>query len=631
MFAWLFRRHLVRRGLAFLLLAAGLGFTAAQYATWRAPPEAALPRRAAVITGTVSLIEALPEGRRVTLSQPMLDGAAPMPRRVRVRLRRDDTTTIGTGDSIRVRAMVRPPAPPSYPGAWDLQRDAWFNGLAGYGYALGPVAVVSTQPGSFAASLRARIAERVMSVLPGAEGAISAVLLTGLPAAIPETDRAAFRGSGLAHLLAIAGLHIGIVMALVMGLVRRVLVMSERLALFWPVKQIAGVAALVAGGSYALLTGLHVPILRSFAMASLVVLGLLVGRRALSLRGLALAAAVIVALAPEEAVGVSFQMSFSAVLVLIAGYAALRPALRRLHGVEWWRGILSHIVALSLTSLLAGTASAPFAAYHFGQIQLYFIVANVVAVPLTAFWVMPLGMLSLVLMPLGLDRWALLGMGFGVRLVLFVAHTVADWPAATLRVPHMPQWGLLLVALGMAWLCFCRTPVRLAGLALLVVGLVSPAVTAPADILVSSDARVIALRSELGPVAQLQPGADHFVQEAFAQYWGGGGLNGLSGLSDGSCLLRAKPQGPAALLLRSASRDVDCAAATLLISAEPLSQLCPGLPRIDRFTVWREGAQAVWLAPLRVVSDKAWRGQRPWVALPGQRHEAIDLPMAQAE
>jgi competence protein ComEC len=240
-------------------------------------------------------------------------------------------------------------------------------------------------------------------------------------------------------------------------------------------------------------------------------------------------------------------------------------------------------------------------------------------------------MLSLVLMPLGLDRWALMGMGFGVRLALWVAHTVADWPAATLEVPHMPEWGLLLVALGMAWLCFCRTPVRLAGVGVLVLGLVSPAVMSPADILVSSDARVIALRAELGPVAQLQPGADRFVQEAFAQYWGVRGLNGLSGCSDGACLLRATPQGPAALLLKSGSHDVGCEAVTLLISAEPLSQLCRGLPRIDRFTVWREGAQAVWLAPLRIVSDKAWRGQRPWVTLPGERHEAIDLPMAQAE
>jgi competence protein ComEC len=336
-----------------------------------------------------------------------------------------------------------------------------------------------------------------------------------------------------------------------------------------------------------------------------------------------------VLLAPEEAIGVSFQMSFSAVLALIAGYAALRPALQRLHGPAWWNRIASHVVGLALTSLLAGAASAPFAAYHFGQIQVYFIIANVIAVPLTAFWVMPLGLLSLCLMPVGLDRWALWGMGQGVRAVLFVAHTVTAWPAATLAVPHMPPWGLALVALGLAWLGLCRSRARLAGIVLLLPGLISPALVAPADILVSADARVIAWRTTQGAEVQLASGADRFVEDAFAQYWGERGLTPLdaSACDAGACHVGV----PAAVLLRPGAGTPDCAAAALLISAEPLGEACPGLPRIDRFTVWREGAQAVWLSPLRILSDSAWRGQRPWVALPGDRREAVDLPMAQVE
>jgi competence protein ComEC len=631
------RRWLVPRAIAWLALAAALGFASAAFATWRAPPMTALPRRAAIISGTVALIEALPEGRRVTLAQPRFAEAEPIQRVVRIRLRRDDPVAVDTGDGLRVRALVRPPAPPSYPGAWDLQRDAWFHGLAGYGYALGAATVVSTAQGGGLAGMiadaRARIAGRALAMVPGAEGAISAVLLTGLPAAIPDADRAAFRGSGLAHLLAIAGLHIGIVMALVMGVFRRALVLSERAALFWPVKQLAGVAALAAGGSYALLTGLHVPILRSFAMASLVVIGLLVGRRAVSLRALALAAAVIVIVAPEEAVGVSFQMSFAAVLALISGYAALRPLLRRLHGTGWWRRITSHIVALALTSLLAGAASAPFAAYHFGQIQLYFIIANVFAVPLTAFWVMPAGMLSLILLPVGLDQWPFWAMGQGVHIVLWIARTVAAWPAATLSVPHMAPWGLALVASGMAWLGLCRSRGRLAGIAFLLLGLISPALVAPADLLISADARTIAVHTQQGVFAQTGAGADRFVKEAFAQYWG---VRDLAELDDpacqaGACVLRPRPDAPAALLLRPPGRNAPCQEGLVVISAEPIGDVCQPLARIDRFTVWREGAQAIWLAPLYILSDKAWRGHRPWVMLPGDTREAVGLPMAQTE
>jgi competence protein ComEC len=629
--ACVLRRRLVGRGVAWLLFATSLGFAAAQMATVRALPAAVLPRRSALVTGKVVLAEALPDGQRMTLARAVFGEAEPTERQVRIRLKRDDPVIIEPGQIVRVRALVRPPAPPAYPGAWDLQRDDWFNGLAGYGYALGRADVLLAQPAGSIATLRGRIAARVHSVLPGAEGAISAVLLTGLPAAIPEADRAAFRGSGLAHLLAIAGLHIGIVMALVMGLTRRVLLLSEGVALFLPVKAVAGVAALMAGGCYAVLTGMHVPILRSFAMASLAVLGLLVGRRAVSLRGLAVAAAVIVALAPAEVVGVSFQMSFGAVLALIAGFAALRPALRLLHGASIGRRVGSHVVSLALTSLLAGAASAPFAAYHFGQIQLYFIVANVIAVPLTAFWVMPLGLLSLLCMPFGLERWPLWGMGHAVDAVLFVARTVTAWPAATLAVPHMPPWGLGSVALGMTWLGLCRSWPRVAGVAVMFPGLLSPFLVKPADILVSSDARVIAWRSEGGATAQLASGADRFVEDAFAQYWGEQRLVPLAvtGCHSGACRLGLSVQ--AAVLLRPGAAVPDCSSVSLIISAEPLGDVCADLPRVDRFTVWREGAQAIWLAPLRIVSDRAWRGQRPWVSQPADRREAVDLPMAQSE
>ncbi len=173
-------------------------------------------------------------------------------------------------------------------------------------------------------------------------------------------------------------------MGLVFGTTRLLLACWERAALHWPTKPIAALVALLAGGAYMLMAGAHVPVMRSFAMACLVTLGVVVGRRALSLRGLALAALALMAFAPQEVVGVSFQMSFAAVLALISGYEALRPVLARLHGDGWWRRSAAHIAALVLTSLLAGTASAPYGAYHFGHIQLYFIAANVLAVPLTA-------------------------------------------------------------------------------------------------------------------------------------------------------------------------------------------------------------------------------------------------------
>ena len=177
--------------------------------------------------------------------------------------------------------------------------------------------------------------------------------------------------------------------------------------------------------------------------------------------------------------GVSFQMSFAAVLALIAGYDALRPVLSRLHGGGWRRMAL-HGAAPVVTSLLAGTASAPYAAYHFGHVQLYFIVANVVAVPLTALWVLPWGVVALLLMPFGAEQLAFTPMGWGLEAILWVARGVSSWPAATVSVPPMPAWGLAVFSLGLAWLCLWRTPVRLAGVAVMLVGLLSPLMAARA-------------------------------------------------------------------------------------------------------------------------------------------------------
>jgi competence protein ComEC len=220
------------------LAAVALGFTAAQFATARAPPiEAGLPTHATIVTGTVRAVEALPEGRRITIDPASLDGAAePLRRSVRVRLQRKDESEIDSGDTVRIRALIRPPSSPSYPGAWDLQRDDFYSGLGASGYALAKAErtsqAVPSAPMRFVQRLREVITGRVVAVIPGAAGAVSVTLLTGASMAIPEADHEAFRDSGLAHLLAVAGLHIGIVMGFALTLSRFAFALSERASLF---------------------------------------------------------------------------------------------------------------------------------------------------------------------------------------------------------------------------------------------------------------------------------------------------------------------------------------------------------------------------------------------------------------
>jgi len=649
---YLFARLPLLRGAAMAVAAATIGFSSAQFATVRAPPQPTLPRTATVLTGKVRSVELLPEGRRIALEGVQLDGGEPLERWLRVRLKKSDTQEIATGDAIRVRALVRSPMPPAYPGAWDLQRDAWYSGQAGSGYALGDAEVVThTSPHGplrVVQRLREVIAQHIMAAVPGGAGALCVAMVIGTTSGIPPPDRAAFTASGLAHLIAVSGLNIGIVMGCTLALVRVGLAGSEYASLHWPTKQIAAVVALLAGAAYTVLADMQVPILRSFAMAGLYTIAILAGRPAVSLWCLALAAAGLLLLEPQEVSGASFQMSFSAVLALISGFEVLRPTFRRLSSHSWPRRCAVGFVGLALTSALAGSASAPFAAYHFGQIQVYFILANMIAVPLSTVWVLPVGMIGLLLLPFGLDWFAFVPMGWGMTATLYIARTVAEWPSATLRVPHMPPWGLLLIAFGIAWVGLWRSRLRLAGVPVLVLGLISPLFIRPADILISSDARLIGMRMRDAVYLQSVAGASKFTRDAWLRYWGVDTalpvpkgierVDGTIACQTEECLMWPEPNAKPVLLVRGAAHPDGCSAASVMVSAEPARGLCtrPWPALVDRFTVWRYGAAAIWLNGTRahILTDRSYRGARPWVPPLPARHERtvhLELPPAVSE
>ncbi|WP_428374844.1 ComEC/Rec2 family competence protein [Lichenicoccus sp.] len=655
-------------------LAVAAGFIAAHLATARMPAMPDLPKRATVVSGHIAAIDVFADGgRRITFAHPALDLDPPLDRRLHMRLRADDRQVLGVGDDIVLRGMLRAPAPPSLPGGRDLQREAFFGGLGGSGFALDPAEMQSQHAASGIAmrwqALRETIAGRIMLALPGAPGAIAATLVTGISSGISAPDRNAFAVSGLAHLLAVAGLHLGIVMGLAMGSVRMALAAWEFAALRLPTRQIAAVAALLAGAFYMALTGMHLPTLRSLTMAALGVLALMLGRRAVSLRGLAIAALLMLLIAPESLLEVSFQMSFAAVLALIAGYETLRPIMTRLYGAgSWQRRLGLHVAALFMTSLLAGAASLPYAAFHFGHVQFYFVLANLVAVPLTALWVLPVGLLSLALMPCHLEWLALVPMGWGVDVILWLARTVARLPAASIAVTAMPLAGLGLISAGLCWLCLRRGRWRLLGLLPLLAGIMSPVLCRPPDLLVSSDARLIALRVPAGVLLVPTRGGSRMMLE---QGSGGSPLvlsdwraawaietpplpmppsGTLGPVACDALACRLVRRGQTILLLRDPGHrkklplPADCSGIALLLSPAPipLPRLHPGqssapgscasVPSIDRFTVWRQGAQAIWFerGELRIVSVQDSRGLRPWIPMPG--HRALPkLPMALAD
>ena len=319
-----------------------------------------------------------------------------------------------------LRAIVAPPPAPAAPGAFDFQRRAYFIGLGGVGFALGPATVTAKGGGGAfdtlalaVARLRQNISRVVMASIDGPPGTVAAALMTGQRAAIPPSVMDAFRDSGLAHLLAISGLHIGLVAGIIFIALRGVLALVPTLALAHPIKKWAAATAIAGAFAFTVVAGATVPTQRAFLMIGLVLMAVLFDRRGLSMRLVAWAALVILVLSPESLLGASFQLSFAAVIALIAAYEALRE--RRRYGDDRgatiWQRALLYVGGVALTTLIAGSVTAPFAVYHFNRFAAFGLAANLIAVPVTALWIMPWAVAAFLLMPFGLEVFALTPMG----------------------------------------------------------------------------------------------------------------------------------------------------------------------------------------------------------------------------
>ena len=633
------RRRPILALAAMLATAAALGFAAAQLRTAVvAAPMLARELDPVELAGRVIEVEALPDGQRVLLDRLAIERLAPeaTPARVRVSIR-SGGEDLRPGDRVTLLAGLAPPSPPLAPGAFDFQRHAFFDAIGGYGFSYG--APRGIEPATdldplletrlWFADLRQHVTERVLAVLPGGSGAVAAALMTGSQAAIPEDVIVAMRDSGLAHLLSISGLHVGLVAGIVFIGLRSALALIPPLALRRPIKKWAAAAAIVATLFYTLLAGAPVPTQRAFLMTGLVLLAVLVDRNPFSMRAVAWAAAAILLVAPEALVGPSFQMSFAAVAALIAAYEASRDWRRRRRGEAGWpQWAARYAGGLAFTSLIAGAATAPYAVFHFGRMANYGVIANMAAVPITGLWIMPWAVAAFLLMPFGLESLALVPMGWGVDAVIWVAGLVAGWPGAASLLPVLPLWGLALMTLGGLWLCIWQRNWRLLGAAPIVAGFCSILLLTPPDVLVSGDGKLMGVRDAEGGLLLSTRRAEAFTAEGWlrrvaddaAEPWPDEGASADGRLAcDGlGCLYRAEDH-LVALVKDVAALEEDCAVADVVVSLVPVRRRCPSAAAVvDRFDLWRNGAHALWLTPdaVEIVSVGETRGTRPWVVGP---------------
>ena len=599
------------RGLRAVLLtvaAIGLGFSSGTLRTWLKAAPILSETRIGPFEAVIETIDASATGARLQLRLKRFRGQTDqVPMRIRATLA--GPVHLAPGDRIGGMIRLQPPPFPARPGGYDFARDAYFARIGAVGSILGRVSTLSRMeslPMALEFTTRvdqARIAlsERIHASIGGQSGAVAAALFTGKRGYITDQTNDELRAAGIYHVVSISGLHMVLIAGLVYTIIRSFLTAVPGLALRRPIKSWAAAVAMAFACAYDVFAGSEVATERSLIMILILFGAILVGRQALSMRNLALAALVIVVLEPESVLGPSFQMSFAAVAALVAAFergpgAPRAPLVKgrppseapppSLFGrISGW--LLNHARTVALTTFVCEAATSSFSAFHFQRIQPLGIIGNALTIPLVEGLAMPIGCLGVLAMPFGLDGplWRLMGVFVGI--MLRVSALVASIPFATHALPAISLASVLYLAFGLVWLVLWSTPLRLAGVVPLLVGLGLAIGGSRADIVIARSGDGLAARGGDGRLAVMGKGTSAFVVGQWLAADGDMRLPADPSLRGGAlcngtgCVFRLTDGAPLYLSYAEVDLKEDCAAAKVLVT--PLAAPEPCAPvTVDR-------------------------------------------------
>ena len=417
------------------------------------------------VTGTVIALEPRNGRIRATLAPSEIVGFPGDRLGWHIRLSFLGDSDLAIGDLVRATARVFPLRPPSVPGDPDFSRNLYFSNIGASGFVFGRKFEILEGSNSLnnntllggVERLRHYISATISDEMTGPEAGIAKALIIGERGEVTASIADNLRKSGLAHLLAISGLHMGLLCGTVFFLIRFGLAAVPAIALRYPIKKWAAMVAMLAGLVYLGLSGATIPTQRAFVMLLVVWLALLLDRRAISLRLVGVAAIVVLVLRPDAVLGASFQLSFAAVGALVAFYDGPgRRWLDRQGMLSWYERAGLYLAGLLLTSLIVTAVTAPIIGYHFGRISMLGIFANLVAIPVMAFWVMPWIVLTLALIPLGLSELSLAAMKPGLTILLQTAELVAEQDWGLWYVSGLDMLAVVLASLALAWIIIWR-------------------------------------------------------------------------------------------------------------------------------------------------------------------------------
>ncbi len=535
----------------------------------------------------------------------LLNEASVMPP-ARIKLRyASEEPVLAVGSRITADVFLRPPGKPVAPGAYDESRHLWFSKIGAVGkidkvLSVAPSADVSVLKQKLE-SIREVISRRVRAVLPDEEARITIPLIIGEQGVVTQRLYDLFRNAGITHVLSVSGFHLSLLAAFVFLVIRGLLslfpVLTERVS----AKKIAAVVALLFSAAYIGISGMQIPAIRSFIMIAIVLVAVLFDRNALSVRSVSIAAVVILAIRPEMILNIGFQLSFLAVLILVTLYHPLY----RFIFVRKRRSVIGRVVAFvggfMLVDILTSLATTPFIIYHFQTYALYSGLGNLLTGTLFSFWIMPLLLIAVLLMPIGLDAVFLKMAGWGLAYVIDVCERIGELPMALTTFPAYPTMALFSMLAGILLLCLMRTKLRLIGFVFMIIGIFVACIAPRPDVLVGDGGRSIAVREENGRLRFLSLGKSDFAARI-----------GLTRNGEEERRIRVPKERPAAVWVKGkkiAFTDKACDGADICFVSDPGRH-----PRALPLYQWE--TRAVYIRPygIRVYTAGGDTLDNPWYA-----------------
>ena len=590
--AWFAQRRGARVSAGVLCLIAFLmaGFLAAGLRTQAVSAPVLAGMKIGKVTGWILSVDERANGSgRLLVRVVDIDG---MPRDTQPALVRVTLKTLGdvqTGETIRATMRLMPPSEAAEPGGYDFAREAFFQSIGAVGSIAARVErvapVESTLFERFGARVdRARnnLTRRIATTIGGDDGAVAAALVTGKRGLISEAANDALRGAGIYHVVSISGLHMVLAAGLFMWSLRSLLALFPSVALNWPVKKISAGFAMLGASAYCIFAGSEVATERSLIMILVMLGAVLVDRPALSMRNLAVAALIVMAREPESVMGPSFQMSFAAVAAMVALFERGPDDEKRDTDFSLSSRLLRAVGLMLLTTLVAGLATGPFASFHFHRINPYSMIGNALTLPLVEFIVMPAALLGVVLGPFGWDAWVWTIMGWGISGMMDVSRIVAALSGSTVHQTGFGLTSLLLIALGIVWICLWRSRIRLLGIIIMLMGVGLASLDRPPDLMIDARGRSLALRGLDGRLQVLNGKGNDF---AVSQWLLGDGdarkphdaaLTRHIGCDPSGCVAAWVDGRTVALVLAPQALGEDCARADVVITRLFAGSRCKG-------------------------------------------------------